>query len=141
MDKWDKRFLDLAAHVAAWSKDPSSKVGAVISARGNTVVALGYNGPPRGVLDNMTDRDVKLRRTIHAEVNALLTANTSVAGCTLYCTHHPCANCAAKIIQSGISRVVCWAPDKLFAERWWDDITEAGLMCAEAGVSLEVLNG
>jgi dCMP deaminase len=30
MADWDKRFLDLAEHVAQWSKDPRTKVGAVI---------------------------------------------------------------------------------------------------------------
>jgi hypothetical protein len=29
-DKWDRRFLGLAAEVAGWSKDPSTQVGAVI---------------------------------------------------------------------------------------------------------------
>jgi len=30
IDKWDARFLDLAIYVADWSKDPSTKVGAVL---------------------------------------------------------------------------------------------------------------
>jgi Deoxycytidylate deaminase len=29
IDKWDARFLDLAVYIADWSKDPSTKVGAV----------------------------------------------------------------------------------------------------------------
>ena len=28
--KWDHRFLDLATHIASWSKDPSTKVGCVV---------------------------------------------------------------------------------------------------------------
>ena len=31
LDKWDQRFMDLANFVAAWSKDPSTQVGAVIA--------------------------------------------------------------------------------------------------------------
>ncbi|MCG8123835.1 MAG: cell division protein DedD, partial [Candidatus Thiodiazotropha taylori] len=31
MTKWDTRFLGLAAYISAWSKDPSSQVGAVIT--------------------------------------------------------------------------------------------------------------
>ena len=27
-DEWDQRMLDLAQHIASWSKDPSTKVGA-----------------------------------------------------------------------------------------------------------------
>lgn len=30
MDKWDQRFLELAKVVSTWSKDPSTKTGAVI---------------------------------------------------------------------------------------------------------------
>ena len=29
-EKWDKRFLEIAHQVATWSKDPSTKVGAII---------------------------------------------------------------------------------------------------------------
>jgi deoxycytidylate deaminase len=28
MSKWDNRFLELARHVAQWSKDPSTRTGA-----------------------------------------------------------------------------------------------------------------
>ena len=41
--KWDTRFLGLATHISAWSKDPSSQVGAVIT-DGNRIISLGYNG-------------------------------------------------------------------------------------------------
>ena len=51
MTDWNKRFLDLAGHVAGWSKDPSTKVGAVIVNDDKQVLGLGYNGFPRGVHD------------------------------------------------------------------------------------------
>src|ERR1051326_2813900 len=50
-EKWDRRFLELAKHVSSWSKDPSTKVGAVIVDANRRVVATGYNGFPRGVED------------------------------------------------------------------------------------------
>ncbi len=62
MADWNKRFLDLAEHVASWSKDPSTKVGAVVVDEKKRVVSLGYNGFPRGVLDidsRYNDRDTK----------------------------------------------------------------------------------
>lgn len=31
MNKWDERLLGLAEYVSNWSKDPSTKVGAVIA--------------------------------------------------------------------------------------------------------------
>ena len=51
LDKWDRRFLGLAAHVAEWSKDPSTQVGAVV-ANGKKVVSLGFNGFPQGMSDD-----------------------------------------------------------------------------------------
>ena len=109
MSKWDRRMLGLVNLIAAWSKDPSTGGGAGIVDAKNRVVSLGYNGFPRAVCDSdeaLFDRDEKLRRTIHAEENALLFAGRPVEGCTLYMTHPPCARCAAKLIQAGIARVV-----------------------------------
>ena len=45
LNKWDKRFLEMAKLVASWSKDPSTQVGAV-AVRNRTVIAQGYNGLP-----------------------------------------------------------------------------------------------
>lgn len=140
MTKWDRRFLDLAALVASWSKDPSSQVGAVIADRKNRVVSLGYNGFPRNIRDDlrhMEDRDEKLRRTIHAEGNAILFARGSVEGCTMYVTHCPCARCAATIVQAGISRVITLPMPVEFEARWAMDTSSALLMFNEAGVSFE----
>ena len=49
MNKWQRRFFDLAALVAAWSKDPSSQVGAVIVDDRKRIVSVGFNGLPIGV--------------------------------------------------------------------------------------------
>jgi len=134
--KWDNRFLDLAQLIATWSKDDSTKVGACIVDTSNRVVSLGYNGPPQSVRDGFKDRDQKLRRTIHAEANALAFANRDVDQCTLYVTHPPCAHCAAMIIQRGITRVVFIPPSQGFAKRWVDDMAEAKDMFREAGVTV-----
>jgi hypothetical protein len=37
MADWDARFIELARHVAEWSKDRSTKVGAVISTNGRNM--------------------------------------------------------------------------------------------------------
>lgn len=129
--KWTKRFLDLATLIASWSKDPSTRVGAVIVDERNRIVSVGFNGFPRGIEDIITDRDEKLRRTIHAEENALLFANSSVEGCTIYVTHHPCARCTAKLIQVGISKIIYY--DTL-SERWNEEIDSSESMLAEADI-------
>lgn len=136
-EKWDARFLGLAALVATWSKDPSSKVGAVIVDPKNRVNSLGFNGFPRTVSDApqvYADRDEKLRRTLHAEQNALLFAARSVEGGTIYITHPPCARCAALLIQAGIQRVVCPPPPPDFQQRWAADIASSRQMFDEARV-------
>ena len=133
-------MLDMAALVASWSKDPSTQVGAVIADKKNRVISLGFNGFPRNIQDHsalLEDRDEKLRRTIHAEENALLFATQSVEGCTIYVTHPPCARCAAKIIQSGIERVVVKEVSDSFLERWADDWRSATMMFREAGILFE----
>ena len=86
MTDWDKRFLALAQYVSTWSKDPSTKTGAVIVS-GRRVVSLGYNGFPQGMPDLPVlydDREEKYSRVVHCEINALLFAERTVRGCTLY---------------------------------------------------------
>jgi dCMP deaminase len=138
---WDQRFMKMARLVGSWSKDPSTKVGAVVVRPDRTIVALGYNGFPRGTDDyhqNLADRETKLRRTVHAEVNAILTGG-DVKGCTIYVTPlHPCATCAGIIIQSGIKRVVAkFAPNP--KPEWAEDFKQATRMFKEAGVEVSLV--
>lgn len=109
-EKWDIRFLNLAKHISTWSKDPSTKVGAVIVNDVRQVVGLGYNGFPRGVEDTeerYTDRSLKYPMTAHAELNAVLNATAHMKGCTIYTWPlFTCNDCAKVIIQAGIKRVV-----------------------------------
>lgn len=111
LEKWDVRFLDLAKHISQWSKDPSTKVGAVIVRPDRTVCSIGYNGFARGVNDDeerYMNRDVKYELVIHAEANAILKAKEDLDGYTIYVTpFRPCNNCAGLVIQSGITTVVC----------------------------------
>ncbi|PLX59746.1 deoxycytidylate deaminase [Sedimenticola selenatireducens] len=134
--KWDTRFLGLAAHISAWSKDPSSQGGAVIT-DGNRIVSVGYNGFAAGVEDRterLTDRNCKLNLTIHAEENAMIFAKRDLTGCTVYVTHPPCPRCASKLIQEEVGRIVCIAPSEDFLSRWADDLKLSQEMYQEAGV-------
>jgi dCMP deaminase len=136
--KWDTRFLSLAAHISAWSKDPSSQVGAVIT-DGNRIISLGYNGFAAGVHDTperLADRNCKLNLTIHAEENAMIFANRDLKGCTVYVTHPPCPRCASKLIQDDIARVVFINPSEDFLSRWADDLMLSKEMYAEAGIEI-----
>ena len=132
---WDKRFIELAHLVATWSKDPSTKVGSVIVDDKRRVLAMGYNGFPRGVTDSEErygDRDEKYPRVVHAELNAILNATRRIEGCSLYCTMHPCAECAKAIIQVGIRDV--YVPIESVPTRWSESLLVSGSMLVEAGV-------
>jgi dCMP deaminase len=113
-NKWHRRFYQLAGHVADWSKDPSTQVGAVVVNEDKQVLSLGFNGFPRGVEDRverLADRDIKYQFVSHAERNALDNAPVDIKGSTLYSTLFPCNECAKGIIQKGIRTLVTKKPD------------------------------
>ena len=115
----DQRYLKLASHVAEWSKDPSTKVGAVIVGGDRREIALGYNGFPPGIDDTperLAHKETKYAMTQHAERNVLDNARFDLAGATLYVTMYPCNECAKSIVAKGIKRVVC--PPPLDREPW-----------------------
>lgn len=141
MSNWDNRFFKLADHVSSWSKDPSTKVGAVIVNDDRQVLGLGYNGFPRGVVDyphRYEDRSLKLQFVAHAERNALDNA-ADVRGATLYSTLFPCTECAKGIIQRGIKRVVTTRPyNEEKAQRFNFGTSE--VMFDEAGIEIVYIN-
>ena len=141
--KWHGRFLDLAALISTWSKDPSTKVGAVIVRPDKTVSSDGFNGFPKGCDDAeeyYADRDLKLARVVHAELNALLHTREDLTGYTLY-TYPPgfgpsCDRCTAHIIQAGIKTVVHYKDTSAFASRWKEPAERGLKMYEEAGVNV-----
>lgn len=140
--EWDRRFLRLAGEVAGWSKDPSTKVGAV-AVRDRRVLATGYNGFPARMCDDgrLNDRAAKLARIVHAEQNVIAWAareGVSLAGATLYVTPlHPCPECAKMIVQAGFARVVYASGD--VPERWADLFRVAGETLSECGVATHAI--
>lgn len=139
-DHWHHRFQDLTAHISTWSKDPSTKVGALIVSPDRVIIGTGYNGFARGVEDSqerLNDREEKYPRVIHAEINAILNANGPVKGCILYTWPFPCCcPCSALVIQSGIKMLV--APPSI-PERWQKTVEMGFNMFDEAGVIVKLL--
>ena len=132
MKKWDLRFLEMARNAASWSKDPSTKVGAIIVDDDKRVISVGYNGFPKGVRDDerLDDRQEKYKIIVHAERNALLFANTNVKNCHIYTYPFlPCSVCAG--IQAGIKRVVSVKNNNL---RWQQDFKVSRKMFQEAEI-------
>jgi dCMP deaminase len=139
LSHWDRRFLRIAEEVRSWSKDPGTKVGCVLVSD-RRMIATGYNGFPSSLSDSLElyeDRNYKLAVTVHAEANAILNAAKNGArteGATAYVTFPPCSQCAASLIQAGITGVIC--PDPATApERWRASFTLANQMLYEAGVT------
>jgi dCMP deaminase len=144
-ETWDRRFLELAKHISSWSKDPSTKVGAVlVDPDTKLVVGIGYNGFARGVDDSperLNDRPTKYKFVVHAEVNAILMAGPEAYGSTLYVwptfyLPNICNECCKVAIQAGVSDVVGYFPDQnMDWKRWKESIEIAQAMCDEAGVT------
>ena len=139
--KWDKRFLDLADHIAKWSKDPSTKVGCVVVGPDREIRSTGFNGFPRGIQDSddrLTNRDLKYPLICHAEENAIMHAariGLALKGCTAYVTWPPCTRCARSLIQAGVSEIVI--PSGLeIPDRWRDDFEMSMGLLREAGVKI-----
>lgn len=139
MTDWDHRFLGLALHVATWSKDPTTQVGAVLVGRDKRDVAIGYNGFPPGLADTverLTNRPIKHAYTQHAERNVLDNAHFRAEGATLFATKFPCVECAKSIISKRVSRVV--APPADTDGVWAESSRLAAAMFDEAGVEVTV---
>jgi dCMP deaminase len=110
---WQLRFLELAEHISAWSKDPSTKVGAVIVSPNKQILSTGYNGFPQRIKDSeefLHNRELKYSLMVHAELNAILNAaknGVNINGAWLFVSGLPvCDNCAKHVAQSGITTIV-----------------------------------
>lgn len=145
-EKWDRRFLELAAHVASWSKDPSTKTGAVIVRANKSIAGTGFNGFPQGAKDDpalYADRTYKYDHVVHCEINALLFANEPVSGCVLYTWPFiSCIRCSVQMVQAGIFHFVAPAPSADALTRWGDSfaatkkfLSESLVGCTEIGVA------
>ena len=141
MNKWDKKYLDLARCIASWSKDPSTKIGAVAIGLKGQVLAQGYNGFPRGVIDSKeryANKEFKYRYVVHAELNCIYNASlngVSLRDSTLYVYGLPvCNECAKGIIQAGITRVVGPKNGMDVPNKWKVHAIDTVAMFKESGV-------
>ena len=142
--KWDYRFLDLAQLVSTWSKDPSKQIGAVAIGDKRQILAQGYNGFPRGVIDSedrYADRQRKYELVVHAEMNVIYNASyngVSLNDSTLYVHGLPaCSECAKGIIQVGIKRVNMNRNEA--PPRWKESWKNTEKMFVEARVAYEFI--
>jgi dCMP deaminase len=152
--RWDHYYLQQALLASSMSKDPSTKVGAVIVGPEQESLISGFNGFPRLIHDTperLNNRELKYKLVVHAEENVLLVASKcgiNISGCSLYYAaqdknHNlvwggaPCIRCTVSLIQAGIKEVVTYqAP---IIDRWAGDMELAKQILFEAGVKLRII--
>lgn len=116
MNKWHKYFMTIAEDSAQLSKDPKTKVGAVI-VNNKRIKSTGYNGAPGPFPDELVPADSEAERLIdqkntymcHAELNAILNYDNKISDlkdATMYVTVSPCSRCACMIAQVGIKKII-----------------------------------
>ena len=107
---WHTYFMSLSLLIAQRSIDPSTKHGSVIVDDDRTILAVGYNGPPRGCIDKNIPltRPEKYAYMVHSEVAAIANAARSgvrIRGSMLYVTGQPSEKYLGLLINAGIKRI------------------------------------
>ena len=116
MSKWNNYFMTIAEDSAQLSKDPNTKVGAVI-VNNRRIKSTGYNGAPSSFPDELVPNDSESEHLVdqkntymcHAELNAVLNYDNKISDlkdATMYVTVSPCSRCACMLAQVGIKRIV-----------------------------------
>jgi dCMP deaminase len=145
---WDTYYLSQCFLLAQRSLDPNTKCGAMIVSEDGRVLSQGYNGPLKGIDDDVVplERPTKYYHMIHAEENAILSYNGSyqdIKGSTIYITGSPCHKCLRMIIQKGIGTIVY--PSDFPITKCQDDadLKAAEFMVEQSGIRIrpvEVMN-
>ena len=115
---WVDYFKNIANQVKLKSKDKKTQIGVVIVGKDNEIVSTGYNSFPRGIKDDVDERQERPEKYFwfeHAERNAIYNAariGVSTKETTMYLSNwFPCADCARGIINAGITTIYCDRPD------------------------------
>ena len=144
---WDVLFMRKVYEIASKSKDPRTKIGAVL-VRDNHAFLEGYNGFAKGVKDlseRYQDKETKYKYVVHAEHNAILIAarfGISTMNSTLYTQGIPCNECTKAVIQAGIKEIVVHAqwPNLFTSPKWTDSIGISNIMLEESGITVRWLD-
>lgn len=144
--EWINRYFDLAEQISLWSKDPSSKIGAIIIADHGQIISQGYNGFPRKIHDlekRLEHRETKYKYIVHGEMNCIYNAcltGQKLNNTKLFVYGLPiCSECAKGVIQSGISHTFMKFPT-IKNLNWLESFSFTKEMFNEANVYYEVYN-
>lgn len=141
---WTEYFLNIAEVIKLKSKDKSTQIGAVIVGNDNEILSTGYNSFPRGMDDNIQERQERPEKyfyMVHAEINSIINAartGVSIKNSSIYLTCGiPCADCAKAIINAGIKTIyckqICTTKNK---EKWGESQKRSVQLFDECGVQV-----
>jgi len=140
---WSAYFKNIAEQVKLKSKDQLTQIGAVIVGHDHEIVSTGYNSFPRGINDDIPERQERPEKYFwmeHAERNAVYNAariGVSTKGTTMYLTCGvPCADCARGIINAGIVRIVLTEGGGASGTKWDESAKRSLQMFNEAHVEV-----
>lgn len=141
---WDEYFINIAQQIKLKSKDQKTQIGVVIVGKDNEIVSTGYNSFPRGINDDLQERQERPEKYYwfeHAERNAIYNAariGVSTLNTTMYMTCDiSCADCARGIINAGITKVVFCKSNKPWNKVWQDSAERSIRMFEEAGIDVK----
>lgn len=96
-----KLLTDFTTQLATLSVCKRKQVGCIVVPEDFTrVLAIGYNGPPAGLPNDLCSATEGACGCIHAEMNALLKLSITERTLLMLTTLSPCKLCAGMIINS-----------------------------------------
>jgi dCMP deaminase len=107
--------MTIAIQVSRASKCKRARYGSVIVSADGRIVSTGYNGKPRGCInDDVCYREglpdnapSKPNCCLHSEANAIIFSDPLARiGGTLYVSGVPCTDCLLLLSQSGLAELV-----------------------------------
>ena len=141
---WDEYFINIAEQVKLKSKDNNTKIGVVLVGKNNEIVSTGYNSFPRGINDDVVERQEKPEKYFwfeHAERNCIYNAariGVSTLGTTMYMTCGiSCADCARAIISAGVEKIVLRSGKGAMSPKWQESAERSNQMFKEAVIIVE----
>jgi dCMP deaminase len=141
---WDEYFINIAEQVKLKSKDNNTKIGVVLVGKNNEIVSTGYNSFPRGINDDVVERQEKPEKYFwfeHAERNCIYNAariGVSTLGTTMYMTCGiSCADCARAIISAGVEKIVLRSGKGAMSPKWQESSERSNQMFKEAEIIVE----
>jgi dCMP deaminase len=147
---FDEYFLGMVEPLSRKSKDKSTKVGCVIVGPDNDIRTTGYNSFPRGIKDDVPERQerpLKYFYIEHAERNSIYNkariGGAGLKGCRIYMDFLPCTDCARALINVGIIEIIIAGDTyetkkKAWETRWKEQMAHAKIMLREAGVKVRL---